>query len=511
MSSQSYGRRKIKEPGELAEIIAELKRKGKKIVQCHGVYDLMHYGHIHQFEQARKCGDILVVSLTTDQFVNKGPGRPVFNEKIRAETIASLSVVDFVAFSRSESAVDLIKLLKPDFFVKGESYRAHEKDLSGRILLEEAAIKSVDGQLIFTDELPMRSTPLLNTFLDPYPAKVLDYLKEFKEEFPFESVVEAVNSLSNLKVLVIGEVIIDQYDYVEPMDISPKGGVIAVKHLGSELFAGGSLACANHMADFCREITILSYLGDRESHEEFIRNSLAPNIKTDFMVRNGLRTIVKKREVESAYFRKLSETYFFDEASLSEREEKDFLRLLSGKLHDCDLVFVIDYGHGLITPSIRDYLSRSPAFLAVNTQTNSANKGFHVITHYSRADFICLDHFEARLALHDKKSEPSELAQKIKEALKAALVAITLGHNGSLILGREGVYTTPVFSKKVVDTVGAGDAFFSLASLGAVKKLPPSLIGFLGNVTGALATTYLGNKSSVTKNMIFNFAKSLLA
>src|SRR2546422_11459523 len=81
-------RHKIKSPQELVPILAQLKKERKRIVLCHGVYDLFHRGHLHQFEQARDQGDILVVSLTTDRFVRKGPDRPANNEVYRAEMVA---------------------------------------------------------------------------------------------------------------------------------------------------------------------------------------------------------------------------------------------------------------------------------------------------------------------------------------------------------------------------------------------------------------------------------------
>ena len=100
--------------------------KNKKIVHCHGVFDLFHHGHLMYFNSARKLGDILVVSITNDKNVNKGPGRPRFGERRRAEVIASLSVVDYVVINDEKTAVNLINLLKPNFYVKGKDYEKRE-------------------------------------------------------------------------------------------------------------------------------------------------------------------------------------------------------------------------------------------------------------------------------------------------------------------------------------------------------------------------------------------------
>src|SRR3989344_3803950 len=88
---------KIKTPDELSKTVETLKEKGKKVVQCHGVFDIVHLGHIRHFNLAKKEGDVLLVTITRDKFVKRGPGRPFFNEHLRAETLASLSVIDYVS------------------------------------------------------------------------------------------------------------------------------------------------------------------------------------------------------------------------------------------------------------------------------------------------------------------------------------------------------------------------------------------------------------------------------
>src|SRR3989344_2678793 len=114
-------RDKIKQPDQLSGIVLSLKSRGKKIVHCHGDFDLLHRGHLHQFEQAKSQGDILIVSITTDKFMAKGPGRPVFNQNVRAEMIAAVEIVDFVVFNDAPNSTEILKILKPDVYVKGAS------------------------------------------------------------------------------------------------------------------------------------------------------------------------------------------------------------------------------------------------------------------------------------------------------------------------------------------------------------------------------------------------------
>src|SRR6266404_8694563 len=140
--------KKIRRIAELAEALAALRANGKKVVHCHGVFDLLHIGHIKHLEAARKLGDALVVTLTPDRFVNKGPHRPAFPERLRAEALASLSCVSYVAINEWPTAVETIKRLRPNFFGKGIVREAGKRDHTTAIEEEEAAVKFVGGQLV---------------------------------------------------------------------------------------------------------------------------------------------------------------------------------------------------------------------------------------------------------------------------------------------------------------------------------------------------------------------------
>jgi len=504
-------REKLKSPEELAIILAAHKREGKKIVLCHGAYDLYHCGHLHQFEQAREQGNILVVSVTTDRFVLKGPGRPVFNQDIRAKVLAALELVDFVTFCDAQDSTELIKLIKPDVYVKGSVCRSLAKDPSSRFSLEKRAVEDLGGRVFYSHEIPIHATPLLSHYIDPYPEDVLVFLDGFKKEFPLEEMARSLEKLKSLRVMVIGESIIDQYDFVQALGLSPKGGVIAMKYLNTELFAGGILACANHIANFCSSMNLITAVGSRNSHKEFIISSLATNIKPLILVREGLSTIIKQRQIDPVYFRKHSETYIFDEALLTKDEEGQFIELLrQGEINKMDLVFVNDYGHGLITEAIVRFITENAPFLSVSTQANSANRGLNTIDKYPRADFICLDHFEASLTLRDQWGLIRERPEILRAKLGAQVIAITLGHKGSVVADKNQQFETPIFSKRVIDTVGAGDAYYSLVALCVRAGLPIELCGFIGNAAAALATTYLGNKTFINQHMLLGFIETLI-
>lgn len=154
---------KILELEKLAEKIQRLKSKGKKIVHCHGCFDLMHPGHIKYFQAAKKMGDILVVTVSPDIYVDKGPGRPIFNDTLRAESIAALECVDYVAINKWPTAEETLRLLRPSIYVKGQEFEELE-DSTGKIQREHKVVQEVGAEIRFTHEIVFSSTRLLNKY-----------------------------------------------------------------------------------------------------------------------------------------------------------------------------------------------------------------------------------------------------------------------------------------------------------------------------------------------------------
>jgi rfaE bifunctional protein nucleotidyltransferase chain/domain len=150
----------------LEEIVARvehLKAGGRKVVHCHGCFDLMHPGHIKYFQAAKKMGDCLVVTITPDIFVDKGPGRPVFNQTLRAESIAALECVDFVGVNKWPTAEETLRLLKPTYYVKGQEFEKLE-DHTGKIQREFEVLRQIGGEMRFTHEIVFSSTELLTKY-----------------------------------------------------------------------------------------------------------------------------------------------------------------------------------------------------------------------------------------------------------------------------------------------------------------------------------------------------------
>ena len=189
---------KIKNLDFLEKIVLSFKKKNKSVVLCHGVFDLLHLGHIEYLKYAKTQGDILIVTVTENQFINKGPNRPVFDENQRAKAIASLECVDFVAINKWPTAVELIKKVKPNIYCKGKDYKDIKLDKTGMIQNEIKAIRKINGKIIFSNTKMFSSTKILNEYdlvLNDSQKKFIKDLKKNKYNYEFENIIGNLKKL----------------------------------------------------------------------------------------------------------------------------------------------------------------------------------------------------------------------------------------------------------------------------------------------------------------------------
>jgi rfaE bifunctional protein nucleotidyltransferase chain/domain len=146
----------------LVRVVHEQKSRGYSIVHCHGCFDLLHVGHIKYFQAARKMGDILVVTVTPDRFVDKGPNRPAFCETLRVDAIAALECISYVSLNLWPTAEETLRQLGPTVYVKGQEFQNLE-DPTGKIQKEYEVVREIGARIQFTQEIVFSSTKLLDT------------------------------------------------------------------------------------------------------------------------------------------------------------------------------------------------------------------------------------------------------------------------------------------------------------------------------------------------------------
>lgn len=505
---------KIRGLDDLAKILSSLKSDGKKIIHCHGVFDLLHIGHIRHFQRAKDMGDVLVVTTTQDQYVNKGEGRPAFTEQLRAEAIASLDCVDFVGINQWPLAAETIRLLQPDVYVKGSDYRKTEDDLTGGILLEEEAVKAVGGELAFTDDIIFSSSHLINRHLPVLPEDANSYVVGLSARYSSPDILRYIEGGRSLKVLALGEAIIDEYIYCEALGKAGKEPVLVSRQLESERFAGGIVAVANNIAAFSDNVSLITFLGQVDSYEDFVKDNLKSTIDSTFLyMEQDQPTILKRRFVDRSPFhiQKLFELYVMDNGESKPAESQVLCERLEKLIPNFDVVLVTDYGHGMIGPEVVDLLCEKAHFLAVNTQMNAGNLGFNTVSKYSRADFLCVSENEIRLDARSRSRDLRDIVQNISKNLSCDRVLITMGSKGSLCYGRnEGFFEVPALTSTVVDRVGAGDSVFAISNLFAAQGAPIELTGFVGSLAGSQAVATVGHRNSLDRVSLIRHMETLL-
>lgn len=503
---------KIKSLQEVGEITRKAREGGATVVMAHGVFDLLHMGHVRHLEECRSFGDMLVVSLTPDRYVNKGPGRPVFGELMRAEMLAALANVDFVTINEDATAEPAIDAIRPSVYAKGPDYADAASDVTGKIVDERKAVERHGGRIAFTDDVTFSSSALINRYFSPFEPHIRDFVDIMREDNEEQPLLELIEKVAGMRVLVVGDSIIDEYRYVTPMGRAPKENLVATLYQSAEVFAGGVFATANHVAGICKQVDVLTVLGAEDPYHDLAQQKAKPNVTLHALERDDAPTTRKCRYVDATSMRKLFETYYMNDVPVAAKIEKQLNERIRKTAGDYDLVIVNDFGHGMINASTVEALGKHARFMAVNTQANSANFGFNLITKYPRADYVCIDALEARLATGDKHGSIEHLmTHSLVPRLPASKIVVTQGRDGCLAYADdEQMVQVPALADKVIDTIGAGDAYLAITSPLVAAGGRIRQAAFLGNIAGALKVGIIGHRQSIDKVSIVKAVIAML-
>lgn len=500
---------------EIASLTHKFKEQGLKIVQCHGTFDLIHPGHIIHFEEAKNLGDLLIVTITGEEHVNKGPGRPFFNDSLRVKSLTALESIDYVVVIPFTAAVEAINCVKPDIYCKGREYENPEIDVTGNIHEDVKTVEKFGGIVSYVGSITFSSTRLLNKHFETYSPEVKTFCSRIATDYNFEHFKKIVEDFQNLKVLVVGDTIFDSYSTVSVQGLASKNNVISTRFLHDETQAGGAMAVFRHVKQFTPNVKLFSLVGT----EPWVQSSLGQYVHSDddeVIRAHDFTTIVKRRFIqpvsEGKELTKLFSVNYIDENNPNEALQKYVFTKLADQIRDYDLIIVMDFGHGLMEESVRRLVETEAPFLALNCQTNSNNHGFNIINRqYHRADSLSLDQTEMNLACGKQHYEAEDELEKLHISLGAKYSWLTRGAIKTIGLKTDGgSCACEPLEREVIDTIGAGDAFSALASLAAVKGLPVNLATFMGQLAGAIAVRIIGNSDSVTKGKFLKSAEAML-
>ncbi len=487
------------------------KNKKQKIVLCHGVFDLLHIGHINHFKESKKHGDILVVSITSDKYVNKGPGRPRFKQIDRANAISELIDVDYVFINDFPTATIVIKNLQPSIYSKGIDYKNKKKDYTRNIYEELKVAKKNKCKVIFTKSKLYSSSNLLNTFSDNIDPISKQLISKIKLKTNFTQIKRVIENDFIKNIAIIGESIIDQYVFCETIGKSGKEPILVLKENKSEQYVGGALAIANHLSDFFKKVSVLSMIGEKCEYLNLINKQTRDNLNFHFIKKKNSPTILKKRFLDEVNNSKVLGVYNLNDEEINKNEENKFLKKIQGlKKNHCTIIS--DYGHGLITKKIAKYLCKHQNFIALNAQINSSNIGIHSMRKYKNIELYIINEKEIRHEFRDKVNKVEILMKKIAKQQNINFVVVTRGLNGSVLYSskKKSYFYCGALANEVKDKVGAGDAMLAIIAISLASGLDEETALFLGSLAAVESLKNFANKSFVNKTDLLRSAEYLL-
>jgi rfaE bifunctional protein kinase chain/domain/rfaE bifunctional protein nucleotidyltransferase chain/domain len=486
---------KILDKKYFIEVLKKLRNK-KKIVLCHGVFDLVHYGHIMHFKSAKQHGDILIVSITRDKFIKKGFNRPIFNEIQRLKYLSEIELIDYLYICETESAEDSIKTIKPNFYVKGPDYKDNSLDFTKKIYIEKSLVEKFNGKIIYTNDKKFSSSTIINEKnLLSFNDELENFVKNIKNKFGYNYIKEKIKNFKKSKILIVGELIFDNYCFGDIIGKSGKEPHLVLRENKNEFYVGGSGAIARHISSFVNEVNIIAPFGNEFFLKKIIKKSFDKNIIKNFLKpEDEYSSIIKKRFIDRDSGYKMFGSYI-----LPNKTDVKFSKILISKIKssvkNSDMMIVSDYGHDFLDKISANFISNIKIFKALNAQVNSANIGYHALNNYKNMDAVIINESELRKELREEYLDLSMMAFDFIKKKKIKNLIITRGKKGA-ILFRSNLKPVhcPAFVKNSIDKVGAGDAMLSIAAIAIKHKLEPELVLFLGSIAAAISVKTVGNK-----------------
>lgn len=462
--------------------------KKKISVFISGNFNIIHPGHIRLFKYAKKMGNYLIVGLRCDQLAKN---QAYINEKLRYEGLKNISLIDEVHLLKG-SLDQLLLKLKPNFILKGKEYKFKKN-------YEESICKKINSKLIFSkDNLVFSSADLTSREIrenNEEQKEINNFLirnKIFQNNFD-----NKINKFNKLKVCVIGDLIVDEYNYCLPVGMSREEAVIVMKFKDKKTFIGGAGAVASYAKKLCSKVYFFSVMGN-DKVSKFVNLELKKRgIINKVMIDKTRPTSLKVRFRDES--KSLLRVSYLNEQSIEKETEDRLYKEFKKIVNKLDLVIFSDFNYGLLTNTLICKiikLCRNKKIIMTADSQSSSQEGD--ITRFKGMNLITPTEKEARICILDNELGLENLAKKIQQKSKSENVILKLGQDGALIINKKKnkvskVDRIPAITKKVVDTSGAGDALLTIASLSLTSGCSIEESAYFGSVAAGVAISKYGN------------------
>ena len=484
--------RKIKTVEQLCAIIGPRPRQ-KKVIMCHGTFDVVHPGHVRHLLYAKTKGDILVASLTADEHIKKGNFRPYVPEDLRAINLAALEVVDYVIIDRESTPLKNLGIIQPDYFAKGYEYSSG--GVNPKTQEEMQVLETYGGEVIFTPgDIVYSSSALID--LDP-PKIATEKLMTLMdgEGISFNDLYDALDRLKGIKVHVVGDTIIDSYTYCNMIGGMTKTPTMSVLFQKKVDYSGGAAVVAKHLKAAGAEVMFSTVLGN-DALKDFVLDDLEKNGVNVQPIIDETRPTTNKNAIVAESYR-LLKVDTLDNRSISDKDVERLKEQIAE--NEADAVVFSDFRHGIFNRhTIPELTSAIPTNACRIADSQVASRWGNILE-FEGFDLITPNEREARFALGDQDSVVRPLALELHRRSKCKTLILKLGERGIITyrsnspVDFRAFFTIDSFAEQVMDAVGAGDALLAYATLGMVATKNEVIASILGCMAAGVGCEHDGN------------------
>ena len=521
----SRAARKIVQLDDLLTKRRQCGTMGLKIVHCHGCFDIVHPGHIRHLRQARAQGDLLLVSITSDETFSKRGGKPLIPEHLRAENLAELDCVDLVLIDRHDTASELLTRVKPDVFVKGKEY---ETNSDPRFAHERRIVEAAGGRVVFTSgDVVFSSTALIGSLeraIDPFHTRISRLAAD--ERLSRTNLQRTIDGFRNKRVLVIGESILDTYIHCDQPEVAAESPVMTLRPVGRTMYDGGAAVIARHLRHLGAQVSLLTGLPPSASGEAMHRRLTADAIEVESVSLSGELAEKQRFLVGQQKMMKLNVlSPIVLDAAAQDRILESACEIATGGL---DAVIIADFGNGLLSAPLITRLCRAlrekTGVLAGDISGRRGN-----LAAFVNADLLTPGEQEARDALRCYGAGLSALAWHLLSATSSRGAMIKLGPEGCVActrtpiadagnaspamaaggVGDDGEFQSRITTEHVpalgampLDPLGCGDAMLAAATLALASAGDMLTAAVVGSLAAAVHAGRLGNPALASGDLL---------
>ncbi len=510
--------RKIVTLEDLLAKRAQCRSMGLSLVQCHGCFDIVHPGHIRHLRQARAQGDLLLVSITSDETFSKRGGRPLIPEHLRAENLAELDCVDLVLIDRHHTASELLARVTPDVYVKGKEY---ETNNDPRFAEERRIVEIAGGRVVFTGgEVVFSSTALIGTLersLDPFHARMAQIAGDPRSGH--DAMRRLVDNFRSKRVLVIGESILDKYIHCDQAEVASESPVMTLRPVGQTTYDGGAAVIARHLRHLGAQVSLLTGLPHGEAAVAMQQRLSAESIDVHAVALAGELAEKQRFLVGPQKLMKLNAlSPIVLDASAQDRLLNQARELAAGGL---DAIVIADFGNGLLSAALlrRLCLTLRP-LTGILVGDVSGRRGN--LAAFDSADLLTPGEQEARDALRCYDAGLSALAWRLLSNTNSRGAIVKLGPEGCVACTRSsgsgadspatdesGEYLSRITAQHVpalggpaLDALGCGDAMLAASTLALAAGGDMLQSALLGSLAAAVHGQRLGNPPIASTDLL---------